>query len=815
MSQLRSDQRKDGNGSADVFLPLCVTTAQFGEPRSAAIDSNERGRYRIEDRNAYMPRALHAGYLPAGLTATALVLLVSCTSVDPAEEKADGIRRGDALIAEKKFDQAAIQYGRALRHDARDGRLRMKLAEAYVLANEWQRASNEAVRAADLLPDDREVQLRAAELMLSQQRFVDVESRMSAILAQEPGNARALLLKANATARLLNDTWAFYTLADAVRDPYKFSAGRGELRPGTAKSVDAAAEALYKEALRVEPGSMDAAIAYGNFLWATGRAQEAEPFLRRFADGNPGHANANHALGSFYLSVGRLADGERYLKNAASLADYGREARFALAEHYERSRRDTDAIALLASMLEDDDKPSRAVTVALARAEFRSGQRQQALARIDALLSKEPSHAGGQLLKAQFAVESREWERALPLARAALAQAPASSEAHATLGDVLFATGELESAYVSYGNAFRLNPGDNDLPVKLARLAVSLGRGAEGIQTARDARRRRPDDPTAAFALAQALALTGDPAAAEDELRPLVEGGAASAPVQALLGTVRMERGNKVGARAAFDRALQLDPRSIEAIAGLVQLDLKERSFKTARQRIEKALLAAPDDVRLLLLSADAAAAVGDLTEAEKTLRHATQIDKNSFEPVIALSELLAQQRRGEDAREVLSRFLQHHPTSSDAQTRLAMLLEDDGKLEEARRHYEQIVGRDRRAPLAASRLAALHVELKGNLDVALDLAILAKQQLPKDPGVADTLGWVYVAKNVTGLALPHLRDAVRTAPDNPLYRFHLGRAYLQAGDRLKAREELKKALTLDGSFRHADAARQLLSSLG
>lgn len=741
--------------------------------------------------------------------------IAACDTADPAREKVERIRLGEEALAQKKYARAASEFARAVKADPRDGQLRMKLAETALLAEKWKQASDEAARAADLLPGDENVQLRAAELMLDQQRFVDVQARMTAILKQQPDNVNALMLLGNAIAHIQNSAWAIFSLAESILNPYEFTATRGDIRPGTARSDDEAAEAAFRSALQLAPESMEVKFAFANFLWATGRPDEAEPYLKAFADAYPGYALANHALGNFYLSRRRDREGERYLKEASKQGPAGRGARFSLADHYVRAGRTADAIALLETMLAaDDEPPARAVSARLADAEFQAGQREQAMARVDAVLAAVPVHARAMLLKAQFLTAARHWDAALPLARTALAAEPKSSEAHALIGDILFGIGDLEGAFASYGEAFRLNPAADRLPVQLARVAVMLGRGADAVQTARDAKRRQPNDPVATLALAQALALTGSYDAAESTLRPLIDNGAPSSAVQTLLGTIRVGRGNRAGAREAFTRALQLDPKAADAIDGVVRLDLQERNVRAARQRVERALAGDPDDSRLLLLSADVSIAASDLPGAERTLRRGANIDGSHLDVVLSLADVLAKQGRRGDAQDALVQFLERRPTSTAAQTRLAMLLEEGGQLEEAKSRYEQVVARDRRAARAASRLAALHVELKGNLDVALDLAILAKQQLPRDPAVADTLGWVYAAKNVMGRALPHLRDAVRAAPDNPLYRFHLGQAYLHDGDRRRARDELTKVLTLDRNFRHAEKTRELLSSL-
>jgi len=118
------------------------------------------------------------------------------------------------------------------------------------------------------------------------------------------------------------------------------------------------------------------------------------------------------------------------------------------------------------------------------------------------------------------------------------------------------------------------------------------------------------------------------------------------------------------------------------------------------------------------------------------------------------------------------------------------------------------------RAPIAANNLAFMYAEAGTNLDQALQLASSAKQQMPDNPDVDDTLGWVYYKRDMAPLAIRSLEASVGKNPKNELYLYHLGLAYAKAGDRIKAREMLDRALKLNPKFDGADAARKALESL-
>ena len=99
------------------------------------------------------------------------------------------------------------------------------------------------------------------------------------------------------------------------------------------------------------------------------------------------------------------------------------------------------------------------------------------------------------------------------------------------------------------------------------------------------------------------------------------------------------------------------------------------------------------------------------------------------------------------------------------------------------------------------------------NLDVALQLATSAKQRLPDDHSVDDTIGWVYYKKDLPLLAVRPLVDSLRKRPDAPVVLYHLGMAYARLGDKAKARDALGRALKLDPTV-GGDEARRALATL-
>jgi tetratricopeptide (TPR) repeat protein len=742
----------------------------------------------------------------------ALVLSVDigCTTHD-RRSKAELSRRGDELAAQGHYPDAAAEYEAALEADPHDGRLRKKLADAYTHAGKLREAAIEIVRASDVLPADIDAQVAGATAMVNLGRFVDAAQRMAAVLREQPENPGALIAWANATSRLLNITTAIIALGDVVEDHDRYEAARQQLRPRVSLEDDRAAEAAFRKALQLAPAMSEAKFGLVNFLWATGRLDDAEELLRGLADQNPQYPPVNRALGSFYLSRHRETEGERYLRNAATAGEAGAGARFALADYYMRSKRMADAQAVLGLMTEADDATGE-VSMRLAPIEFQTGLAGAAVRRVDALLSRQPHHARAALLRAQFLLAMGNPDPRF--ARAAVVEDPTSTDARLALGQVLVASGDPETALDEYREAVRQNPSATRLWVELVRLSLALERDDEAGQFARKAVVQLPDDRVARVLFVKALIRARDYSTAEQELQPLLSTVPDSPDVLTQLGALHAARGNIAAARAAFIRALHVDRDSEEVLAGLVSLELKARNVAAASELVDPAVAAHPTSPAYLVLAAQVYAAENDTRRSESTLRQALEIDRANVQASMSLADLLDRQSRHEEASKVLERLIDRWPGLTKAQMALAMLEERLGRTAAAQARYKKIVAGNPATFTAAYRLARLYADQRENLDLALSLATGAVQRLPDDPDASDALGWVYTQKDVVDLALPHLQKAVRAVPNNALYRYHLGSAYLSAGNLRHARDEFTRVVQLDPNFLYAEKVRQALAGI-
>jgi Flp pilus assembly protein TadD len=154
-------------------------------------------------------------------------------------------------------------------------------------------------------------------------------------------------------------------------------------------------------------------------------------------------------------------------------------------------------------------------------------------------------------------------------------------------------------------------------------------------------------------------------------------------------------------------------------------------------------------------------------------------------------------------------------PANAVPDLNLAMLYEQMGRLDDARKCYEDVIRIQPDNAEALNNLAYLKADTGADLDQALALAQRARDKRPGDPNVIDTVALIYIRKNLTEDSVRMLRDLVHEHPENASFHLHLAMALYQKGDRILARKELEAAQRRKPSERDLQGIRQLLAKVG
>ncbi len=740
----------------------------------------------------------------------ASLALSSCTDADT--QKRRHLERGNQYATEKRDDFAVVEYASAVKIDPMFGEARLKLAETHERMNNLRAAFPEYIRAADALPDNRDVQIKATQILLLGGRFEDAKSRADALLKKNPKDVDVILLRANAMAALQDPAGAITEIEEALKikpDSSVVYVNLGAARMGTGDAKQA--EAAFRQAIELDPSSLDAKLAWANFLWSADRAAEAEATIKEVLAKEPQHLLANRMLGVLYLSTSRANEAEQPLKIVAEISK-SPEARLQLADHYMNIGRTQDAVALLSALAKEQSGFAEA-ELRLAILDYNQKRVPEAHKRLDALLARAPKYSAALVTKAQWFTQENKLDEALERAKAAVAADPESAAAHFALATVHDRRKEFGDATKAYAETLRLNPRALAAQVELSRLSLRSGDSAAALRYAEEARQTQPANVEAGLALARSLIAAGNLVRAETEIAALLQQAPNAAAVYAVSGMHQTRKNNPAAARKAFERALELSPGFLEALGGLTYLDLSTKNTAPAIARLEAEIAKQPTNGTLLVLLSSAYSAAGNPAKEEEALRRAVSVDPRLMAGYGLLAQFYVRQNRTDEARAEFEGIVKREPSNVGARTMVGVLLELQGKRDEAKKAYEATVEGTENAPVAANNLAFIYAEQGTNLDVALQLASAAKQRLPEDASVDDTLGWVYYKKGLPALAVKPFEESLKKRPDNPEVLFHLGMTYAKLGDNVKARATLERALKLDPKI-GGDEARRVLKSV-
>jgi tetratricopeptide (TPR) repeat protein len=201
-------------------------------------------------------------------------------------------------------------------------------------------------------------------------------------------------------------------------------------------------------------------------------------------------------------------------------------------------------------------------------------------------------------------------------------------------------------------------------------------------------------------------------------------------------------------------------------------------------------------------------------TLAEASFKKAIELSPNNMHAYYALAGIYLSENRQDQAIAQYEALLDINPNQTAAHMLLGTLYDLQERFDRSEKHYRAALDINPNFVPAANNLAYILADRDKDIDDALKFARLAKENLPDDPNVMDTMGWVYYKKGFYDSAITEFTDCLAKMPENATVIYHLGMAYYQKGDLENARAELKRALKLNENFTGANEAKRILAEL-
>ncbi len=714
---------------------------------------------------------------PCTLLFLVFALLLSTACDDPEAKFSKLMSDAQTSMDAGEFDAARINLQSAIDIKPKNAEAYYQLAESLVRLGKIRAAVENYNTAINYDPTHRDALLHLSSILLAGRQFEMAESNVQKVLDRSPEDTEALVLKANIEAA------------------------------GPRKDRDAAREIL-SGVLEKETDNIVALASLANIELADGNHQKAEELYQKALKVTPENGPVQMALADLYARQGRLTEAQDVLSTLVTQNPEQSSLRYVYGEFLLRRGLGDEAIeqykeTLLAEPTRHDAR-DRLYDMYLTREKV-----EEAKALTDELIAAAPDNSGVNYFKGRNAQLENKQEEALKFFLESIKLMNNFGPAFRRAGLIELSLGQTREAVEHLNQAVAIESGDVSARLALAKVLFRKQDFAQAKQHLEQVLRRYPRQLAANVQFADIAVVEGELSKARKVYEYLVESAPNNPAGYYKLGILEEKAENADRAIELYRKALSFDKevlgpaRRLVAVRsrkgddlGIIIDEVKALQEKSEDSKPEYDLL-----LGTLLLANDVDA--DRFEKARRLFLRALDDRPNLVGAYFALGAIDSVSGKLDSAAENYNKLLEQNPNHIPTHMMLALTYERMGAMDKSAEVYRDILKiRPRFGPASNNLAWLLAAELDGNLDEALRLAETAKEELPSEPSVADTLGWIHYKRGSARAALPFIEEAVQlhkeqnfSRPPNPEILLHLATVQAELDEKAKAKKNLALAM--------------------
>ncbi len=698
----------------------------------------------------------------------------------PTAKKSNHLADADRHYAAGQYDQAEIEYKNVLQIEPTNAKAIGQLGRIYFEQTRVIVARSFLKKASELDPTDLDLQIKLGLIDLAFRDFAAAKVKAELVLDKAPSNPEAPLVLAQAA-----------TTAPLIAE------------------VRTRLKALPGIAAQTAP----VLVALGILDLRENKPDDAEANAKLAIAQNPKSADAHALLGALHLIAKNPALAEPELKLAAELAPARSAKRIEYAQ-FKISKGEVPAAKELMEKLTKEAPDYLPAWMLLAQMASVERKYDESLAFVTKVLARDSTFPEALLLSARLRLAKGDFPTAVKELEKAVGIFPSSPQFLYQMALAYVATNNNQKAIETLNRALGVAPGYTDASVLLAGLNLRIGDENAAISSLRTVVQKHPELIQPRLLLADAYRSQNNLVDALAVYEQIEKDFPDNARTPLLMGTVLAQQKKLSEARAAFNLALKRDPKLRPATEQLITLDVLEKQFPAARQRIDELIANEPKSAELHFLLARFFGAQNDTAQAETALQKSIELNPDAPGPYFLLAQIHLSKKDPTKAIETFEKAAAINPKDTQALMMIAMISEQQKRYDAALAAYEKILTLNPKSGIALNNIAVLYAERLNQLDKAVESAQKARELFPRDPNVADTLGWLLVKKRQLPRALVLLQESAEKLPKSAEVRYHLGTAHYLLGNEEPARAALEESVKATEPFSGIEDAKKLLALL-
>lgn len=667
----------------------------------------------------------------------------------------------------------------------------------------------EAMQKAD--PKSPQTVYMQGLVALQQKNLAAARESAQTLLRSAPNDPRVLQLAGAVEFESRSDLQAQEYLSQAVARNPESEFGRRMLVKSYMRTgqVNKAIAALQPALEGKEPSAALLTLA-GEAYMQAGDSARAESYFSRVNKIDPGNTGSRTALAMIQVARGdNRGTGE--LEDIAA-TDKGTSADMALIATNLNQKRFDQALKAIAA-LEKKQPDNLAVYNLRAVALHGKGDVAGARHSLEQALSRDPAYFPAAAALARLDLIDKKPDQAAARFNAVLAKDPKNVQALLSLAELNDREGKGGQGTVDLiKRAVAAAP--TDVTPRVAMIAYSLRQKdtKAAVAAAQEALQALPDRPEVLDAAGRAMQDGGDFNQATTIYTRLATLLPNTPQPYLRLAEVQLAAKNREGAREALNRGLAAQPNAVLLQRAMVVLDVEDKRYAEAQKGALAIQKQEPKQAIGYLLEGDINATQQHWSEAQAAYRNGLAKLPDSGELALRLHTALNAGGQTVEAGKLADGWLKSHPKDVSFPVYLAGQAAKRKEYAQAAAYYRRVLEVQ---PNNAAILNDLAWVLGQTGDVkAIGYAEQANRLAPNQPALMDTLGMLQVEHGQLATGTELLRKAVELAPQDGDIRFNLARALIKGGDKKGARTELETLSKLGDKYARQAEVGELLKTL-
>lgn len=781
-------------------------------------------------------------------TAIAALLISTLTACGSSlETAADYVESGKELVKEGKLQKARLEFKNAIQIDPRtadafyqlallDEKAQewksmyanlstteqlapnhhdasVKLGQLYLLSGNFEQARAKVKKVIEVSPNHIGATVLKASIELKQQNFGLAITDADSVLAVEPENIEALSVKAMAYNSKSDHSKALELLEQAIAiKPDNLSLIMIKLSILEGQKDYAEVEKIYRQ-LRVDkPDERWVVASLAKLLNMRNRYDEARAVLEQFILEQPDDRDAKLML----VSLVQTRDPEQAIAlldqyAAADEADF--DLLFAKIKLQLDSGQIDQALAGLAAVVEKDPEGNngRKAEMVLANYEFRQGNLAAVEEKLDRVLAVAPEDEAALILKSKINIMNDNIDTAITDLRVILRNNLESDEAMVLLGQAYLKSGSQELAEDHFRQALSVNPGNRSAAIFVADSLVRADNAERAESVIMTALQDSPEDVALLQALANVKLQRGDWSGTQQIAKTLSDKGVNSAVTLFLEGRALQGKKEHELAIEKLKAALSAEPNLVDALRGIAYSYVEMGEQGTLKTFLGEQIELNPKNMAAYSILSELLVGEKDWPAVIETSQSGLSNDKQWLAGYFILSSAQQQLNDNLASLATMERAELVFPEDNAVAIRLASGYESEKQFEKAKRTYERILKRTPEAPVAINNLASLLTDqFKSDENLQKALKISEPFANSTEPYFMDTYAWIHVQLGQLDKAQSILERVVEKAPNVAVFNYHLGVLYHKQAKPEQAEQYLKQAQTLAQQQDDQDLLKQV-----